>query len=193
MEPLPARRHGRPGDAERPLPKGASNAVKMSGLTGEYGSANALVAARHTVGAQDDLPEFYVPATEGGRAGEEVIAEHAGFGVRELESFGAQPLVEPFVPGHEGGVIVRAEIVAILQHEEPVAGPDDGIQRGQLAVGKNVAGDPGVTTGPQGEGADGMQQKEPARLEQPPGRAEEAAVVLAPHMLEHADGHDAVK
>lgn len=70
---------------------------------------------------------------------------------------------EAVIPGHQRPVVVGAEIMDILGHEAGFGGVGDLPERGQVAVGKDIAVDPRVGRGPPLVLADRVQQQQPVQ------------------------------
>jgi hypothetical protein len=101
--------------------------------------------------------------------------------------------IEALQPGHQRGVVVGAEVVQVLDHELALGGRAQLAGRGQLAIGKDVSGDPGVGGGAGAVLAYGVQQEQAILAQAAACHPEVVLVVAMAHMLEHADRGDAVE
>src|SRR5690606_28385763 len=81
-------------------------------------SARRVVAATHAAWTQHDLPELVATHAEHGRRTTEVVAPHAPEPLvvvrRKLRPCG----IEILAPRDQGAVVVGAEVVPVLDHEQ---------------------------------------------------------------------------
>src|SRR5690348_5037336 len=119
--------------------------------------ARRAIAAGYSARTEHELPELVAARAECGGRGGKVEAPHApeAFAVlrRECRPGG----VEIRTPGHQGPVVVGAEVVPVLDHEHALARSGDLFDRRQHGIGKNILCDPRVGTVRGHVAADAMQ------------------------------------
>src|SRR5262245_29378988 len=96
-------------------------------------------------------------------------------------------------PCYERFVVVRAEVVPVLHDEQALDRGADMRDGRDEAVREYVTPDPGVGNVSGRVSADRVQQEQAVRLEQALDRFHERAIVLGADVLEHPEGHNAVK
>lgn len=143
--------------------------------------------------SEHPLPQLQIARTESAGARQQVIPPHA------VEAR-AQPVgecrprgLEVRVPGHQRAVVVGAEVVQVFDHEALCAGEPDVGEGGELAVGEDVAVDPRIGAVPGLAASDGVQQEQSIVGQAALGHVHVGRVVLAAHVLEHAEAHDTVE
>src|SRR5262245_59491094 len=171
----------------------AGAATRWRGWTTSWSaSADRSISLRPRSLRHDDLPQLDVARAERAGGAAQEIDPHPEEPVREDLRIGAANLLpvrlEPIPPRQQRRHVVAPEVVHVLDAEEAAGGDDDLIERGQLAVGKDVAHRKRV------RGAflvaDRVQQPQPAILEHGVDDFHVEAEVAAAHRLEHADrGH----
>ena len=134
-----------------------------------------------------------MPRPESAGAGQEIVFPHA---VETLPVFSPKRgpgLLEIPEPGHERGVVIRAEIVPIFHHEQAFRGFGYLLHGRQHAVRKDILADPGIGGIHRTLGTDGVQKEKAAFRKAAVHYLHERAVVLLAHVLEHAQGNDVVE
>ena len=103
------------------------------------------------------LPELNVTGAEGAGAGVQIIAEHP-FETFRIVIGNFRPAGEKtLIPGHQGGVIIGAEVMPVFHHKVLLAGIGDLPNRRQTAVGEDIFIDPRVDVMVGDFGTDGVQ------------------------------------
>ena len=96
-------------------------------------------------------------------------------------------------PVHQSRIIIGAEIVPVLKDESAFNGVAYLFFRRQHGIRKNIFIDPGIDTVDRIVAADGMQEKDPIRLQSVPDNPHEAGIVFVAHMFKHPDGKNPVE
>ena len=97
------------------------------------------------------------------------------------------------MPCHERLVVIGAEVVPVFHDIKPGDGLCDANGRGKHPVGEDIFIDPRIGSRLLLAVADGMQQEQPRRFQQPFGRLHENIVIFPSHVLEHPHGDDAIE
>src|SRR5690606_10125614 len=84
------------------------------------GSGRAAIAPGDAVSGQRPLPQLELPGAEGPGAAQQVVAPHAVEALPQLVGEARPGGFEIAVPGHQGPVVVGAEVVDVLHHEQVV-------------------------------------------------------------------------
>src|SRR5882757_3720097 len=122
--------------------RGGNSAPRTSGAL-----SHGLVSAAHPSGRKNELAYVNIPAAERGRILHQIIFPHAHETFPMARRHLATASLEVRVPGHQGLVIVGAEIVNVLDHKETFYRAGNLAQGGQVAIGENVFVLPGIDGG----------------------------------------------
>lgn len=104
----------------------------------------------------EDLPDLNVSGAKGIGTGQQVIVPHA---LESLVVFFMEPgpgIFQISIPVHQRLVVMRTEVVAVLEDKEPVGGFTDLSHARQHTVREDIFGDPRIAAFPGCVGTDDM-------------------------------------
>ena len=120
-------------------------------------STYGFIAADDAIRGEDYLPQLVTAGTEGPGTGQQIIAPHP---VKSLVVIRLQPVpitLKIGVPGHEGLIIIGAEIMPVFHDKEAFDGTAELFNRGKQTVGEDIPVHPGFYGGHRPVAADSMQ------------------------------------
>ena len=158
-------------------------------------SADGVVATANAVWRQDELPELVRARPEGCSRDQQIVLPHTVEALTILfpeQRISVPVLVEVPEPRHQGPVVVGAEVVPVLNDEQPLKGIRKLARRRDERVREDVLANPWVSGRLGPTRTDGVQQEQATGPKETSDFAQKRTMVLCADMLKHTQGDDVV-